>query len=372
MTALPPFVAWTLLILLCFLTPPALAAKKILIYTYTQGFRHYSIPTAVSVIEHLSSTAIPPIETVHSEDPSDFESPDFLTQFDALLFISVSGKALSPTGANALREYIEAGGGFLGVHEACDALYHYSWYGRLVGAFFNYHPQITHATLNVNTSHPATAHLNATWRVYDEMYNFNSNPSLLGKQYVITADEGSYKDPVETVEQRARVQGEIHPIAWWKEGNQLDYNRHVKVGGGTDPTKKEIREGTAGTGGEGRSFYTALGHTNAMWKDEAFQQHIMGAVGWLLESPTLRSSSANASEGAVGSAFDPTAASRTMRKGATGAISGPGVSSVTVKGSPLPWSKSQISTSGTRRARGTRRSNVAAALAVSMLLAICV
>ncbi len=54
--------------------------------------------------------------------------------------------------------------------------------------------------------------------------------------------------------QRASEQGSPHPIAWWKEGDQLTYNPHVKVGGGTDPTKQEIRSGTAGTGGaEGAS-----------------------------------------------------------------------------------------------------------------------
>ncbi|KAI3482549.1 hypothetical protein L1887_54790 [Cichorium endivia] len=163
--------------------PSVEARKKMLIYTYTQGFHHYSIPTATKAVQQLAKTANPPIDTVHSDDPRDFERDNWLSQFDMLMFISVSGKALSPDGAEAMRKYIEAGGGYMGVHEACDALYEQHWYGRLVGAYFNYHPQITHATLDiVNRTHPSTQHLNATWRVYDEMYNFNSNPSKWGKQ----------------------------------------------------------------------------------------------------------------------------------------------------------------------------------------------
>ncbi|TKY89476.1 hypothetical protein EX895_002007 [Sporisorium graminicola] len=343
-----------------------------LIYTYTQGFHHYSIPTATKVVQQLAKKADPPIDTVHSDDPDDFEKKGWLSQFDMLMFISVSGKALSDDGAEALREYIEAGGGYLGVHEACDALYNYHWYGRLVGAYFNYHPQITHATLNIiNRTHPATKHLNATWRVYDEMYNYNSNPSKWDKQYLITADQSSYDDPVETIAQRASEQGSPHPIAWWKEGDQLTYNPHVKVGGGTDPTKQEIRLGTAGTGGPGRSFYTALGHTNAMWNDDAFQQHIMGAVSWLMDSPVLKSSSANPPKGAVGSDYDPPAAkpSSTSSRGANRPNSGAGISSTIVSGTPLPYSKSAVSKSGASTTTSLTLSSLSA-VAVATLSAL--
>ncbi|KAJ9474837.1 ThuA domain-containing protein [Pseudozyma hubeiensis] len=367
---------WTALFtLLSLLMSPVAARKKMLIYTYTQGFRHYSIPTATKVVQQLAEDAQPRIDTVHSEDPSDFERKNWLSQFDMVMFISVSGKALSDDGADALREYIEAGGGYLGVHEACDALYQHHWYGRLVGAYFNYHPQITHATLNViNQTHPATAHLKESWRVYDEMYNYNSDPSKWGKQYLITADQSSYNDPVETTAQRAQEQGNPHPIAWWKEGNQLSYNPHVKVGGGTDPTKQEIRSGKAGTGGQGRSFYTALGHTNSMWHDDDFQQHIMGAVSWLMESPVLRSSSPNPPKGAVGSDYvaPDISANVTVGIGPSRPDSGPGISSTLVGGTPVPYSKSAISKNDAASARSrllaASTSSVALAVAVGTLM----
>ncbi len=106
--------------------------------------------------------------------------------------------------------------------------------------------------------------------------NFNSDPSKWGKQYLITADESSYHDPVETRAQRASEQGSPHPIAWWKEGDQLTYNPHVKVGGGTDPTKQEIRFlARRARAVRAEASSRALGHTNAMWNDDVFQQHIM-------------------------------------------------------------------------------------------------
>lgn len=361
--------------LLSLLASPVAARKKMLIYTYTQGFRHYSIPTATKVVQQLAQDARPRIETVHSEDPTDFERKDWLSQFDMLMFISVSGKALSDDGADALRQYIEAGGGYLGVHEACDALYEHHWYGRLVGAYFNYHPQITHATLNIiNQTHPATQHLKNQWRVYDEIYNYNSNPSRYGKQYLITVDQSSYNDPVETAEQRAEEQGDPHPIAWWKEGDQLSYNPHVKVGGGTDPTKQEIRSGKAGTGGPGRSFYTSLGHTNTMWHDDNFQQHIMGAVSWLMDSPVLRSSSPTPAAGAVGSDYyaPDVYANETTAPGTSRVSSGVGIS--TLVGTPVPHSKSVLSDSGACSTRAQLTvasiSSVAIALLASSLIVL--
>lgn len=283
------------------------ARKKVLIYTYAQAYYHESIPVATKTIQTLGKEA--GFDTVHSDDPSDFERHDWLKQFDTLIFLSISGKALSASGSGNLRRYIEAGGGYVGIHVSCDALTTHPWYGRLVGAFFHYHPPLTHAILNVKDhKHPATAHLGKTWHVYDEIYSFKSDPSKYGKQYVLTARESSYDDPIETKEQRESEQGSPHPIAWYKEGSQLDYS-DVRVGGGTDPTKQQIRDGTAGTGGDGRSFYTSLGHTKSIWAKDDFQAHILGAIEWVLDSPTIRSNNPKASKLAVGSDFSAISAS---------------------------------------------------------------
>jgi hypothetical protein len=33
--------------------------------------------------------------------------------------------------------------------------------------------------------------------------------------------------------------------------------------------------------GQGRSFYTALGHHDATWQDTRFQAHMRGAIAWV-------------------------------------------------------------------------------------------
>jgi type 1 glutamine amidotransferase len=263
-----------------------LGKQKVLLYSRTAGFRHASIPNALAALKALGKEY--DFDTVSSEDESKFESQSWLNQFDALVFVSVSGEALTKKGEVNMMKYIENGGGYMGIHEACDALYHSPWYGRLVGAYFDYHPYLQPFTLDVAThDNPSTSFLNKTWRVLDEVYNFNSNPLKVGKTVVLTANPKSWNDPGGSIAELAHTEGVHHPIAWYEEGDLLTPPNR-KVGGGMDDSASTPKN-QRGTGGNGRSFYTALGHTKACWTDDTFLQHIYGALSWVLESPSIRS-----------------------------------------------------------------------------------
>lgn len=133
--------------------------------------------------------------------------------------------------------------------------------------------------------------------------SFNSNPRKLGKTVVLTADPSTWKDPGgETVKELAEVEGTEHPIAWYKEGDLLDQPRS-KVGGGVDDNKHTPKN-QRGRGGDGRSYFTALGHTKACWEDDTFLQHINGGLHWVLNSPSIRSNNASLPSSAPGSDLD--------------------------------------------------------------------
>lgn len=276
----------------------AAAQQKVLLYSRTAGFRHDSIPNAIAAIEKLGKKHN--FETVSSEDPLKFEKKGWLKQFDALVFISVSGEALTKEGEVNMMKYIENGGGYFGIHEACDALYHSPWYGRLVGAYFNYHPYLQEFTMDVQShDNPSTSFLNKTWSVTDEVYAFNSDPRKVGKQVVLTVNPDSYKDPGNSIKVLAAEEGAKHPIAWYKEGGLLDPPAH-HLGEGMDDISSTPKN-QRGTGGPGRAYYTALGHTKACWTNDVFLQHIQGALQWVLESPTIRSNNASLPSKAPGS-----------------------------------------------------------------------
>jgi hypothetical protein len=80
----------------------------------------------------------------HTEDPSwftDFE----LSVYDVIIFLHNSGEVLDQDGKDALERYLQNGGNFVGIHSASDCLRDTSFYGAELGAWFDYHPEISNA-----------------------------------------------------------------------------------------------------------------------------------------------------------------------------------------------------------------------------------
>lgn len=261
------------------------ARQRILLFTRTATFRHDSIPTAIEKIIDWGNNSWPYYDVVHTEDQRMFTYQGWLDQFDAIVFVSTSGRILTRNGQRRMIEYIQKGGGFMGVHEASDCVYE-PWYNRLVGAQFDYHPEQCHAEMLVqDASHPSVSWIkNGSWWVQDEMYNYLSDPRIYGAQYTLAANESTYNDPVTSIADRERAQGSPHPIAWYKEGNLLN-SVDWHVGGNTDDTDRSL----PASGGDGRMFYTALGHSNKTWNDVDFKHHFLGGLGWVLNSTTIKS-----------------------------------------------------------------------------------
>jgi type 1 glutamine amidotransferase len=213
----------------------------VLVFTRTLGFRHASIPAAVAAVARLASRHGLLVE--HTEDPARFTAAG-LRPFRVVVFLSTTGDVLDAAGEHALRAFVEAGGGFLGVHAAADTEYGWPWYEELVGARFARHPPVQRASVRVaDRDHPAMAGLPERWVRTDEWYDFRANPR--GRVRVLaTLDESTYQ---------GGGMGADHPIAWCRGGGRL---------------------------GRGRAFYTAGGHTEQSWSEPRFLQHVAGALRW--------------------------------------------------------------------------------------------
>ncbi len=213
--------------------------RKVLVFSKTAGFRHGSIPAGTQAIRELGVEHGFGVDV--TEDPGAFTSEN-LANYDAVIWLSTTGDVLDAAQQSAFEDYIEAGGGYAGVHAASDTEYTWSWYGGLVGSYFNGHPANQTATVDVaDRAHPSTSHLPERWERFDEWYNFQGNPR--GKVHVLaTLDESTY-DP-------GGGMGADHPIAWC----------HYYRGG--------------------RSWYTGMGHTNESFQDPAFRRHLAGGILW--------------------------------------------------------------------------------------------
>jgi type 1 glutamine amidotransferase len=219
--------------------PPLLQGPfQVLAFTKTTGFRHDSIPAGLALLDQLGTQH--DFTVTKTEDGADF-SAENLAKYAVVVFMNASGELLDDTQQAAFERYIQAGGGYVGVHCASCGEDAWAWYGDLVGARFLGHPAIQEVTIKVeNHAHPSTAELPDVWVRDEEPYNFEMNPRA-NVTVLATFDESTYE---------GGSMGADHPIAWYHEF-----------------------EG-------GRSWYTGLGHISEGYMEENFVKLLRGGVLW--------------------------------------------------------------------------------------------
>ena len=180
--------------------------------------------------------------------------PETLRAFDAVIWNNVSGDVLTLTQRQALRGYVEGGGGFLAVHgSAGDPVYFWDWYAdTLIGARFAGHPmapQYQDAKVRLESKASALAKgLPAEWTMNDEWYSFSTNPRKAGAKVLATLDETTYSP--KGVGGQDLHMGD-HPIAW---SNCI---------------------------GKGRMFYSAIGHRPETYATKEYRAMVKNALTWV-------------------------------------------------------------------------------------------
>lgn len=212
-----------------------------LVFSATDGFRHDSIEPGIEAIKQLGAEN--GFNVFATEDAEIFRE-SFLKDYNVLIFLNTTLDILNENQQIEMNRFIQAGGGFVGVHAAADTEYEWPWYGELVGGYFKSHPNdpnVREGKLEVvDAEHSATAHLPATWQKVDEWYDYQSiHPEV---NVLINVDESSYKNDDENPAAAPR------PIAWYREFDG------------------------------GRTFYTGLGHTAESYSDPLFLQHLLGGI----------------------------------------------------------------------------------------------
>jgi type 1 glutamine amidotransferase len=232
-----------LMVLFFFSTSSALAKPKprVLVFSKTVGYHHESIANGIVAIKRLGDENGFEVDT--TIDAGKFNGEN-LKQYKAIIFLSTTGDVLNDEQQAAFKKYIEAGGGYMGIHAATDCEYNWPWYGNLSGAYFGGHPSQQVATLNiVDQKNIATSHLPNPWTRKDEWYSFKWMAKDL--HVLITIDEKSYDiGKIKPME--------YHPMAWYHEYDG------------------------------GRAFYTELGHTEESYTDPLYVRHILGGIEYAM------------------------------------------------------------------------------------------
>jgi type 1 glutamine amidotransferase len=233
--------------------PADLARPAVLVFSKANGFVHTeALPAGEALFEDIGRENG---WSVYTTENGAVMNAEQLSRFDVVVWNNTSGTTLSESQQSAFREWLEQGGGFVGVHAAGgDFWYAWEWYVReLLMAQFIGHtmdPQFQDAVVeNADPGNSLTAHLPPRWLVAgEEWYAFEENPRQRGVTVLLTLDETSY-DP-----NNATMQGE-HPIAW--------YHRP----------------------GNGRAFYSAIGHTATTYELAGFRELLARATAWAGDIP---------------------------------------------------------------------------------------
>ena len=111
--------------------------KKVLVFSKTAGFRHASIKEGKEFFQ-----AFGPKEgfAVTLTENSDDFTEENLKNFHAVVFLSTTGDVLNPRQQADFERFIQAGGGYVGIHAASDTEYNWPWYNHLMGGYFASHP----------------------------------------------------------------------------------------------------------------------------------------------------------------------------------------------------------------------------------------
>lgn len=223
---------------------------RVLVFSKTKGWHHSSIPNGVAAVRKLGIENNFDVDT--TTDASKFDEEN-LKKYATVVFMSTTGDVLDPRQEVAFERYIQAGGGYVGVHSAADTEYDWGWYGRLVGGYFYDHPGIHDTARNVqqgmlnvvDQTNISTKHLPKQWQRTDEFYSFKKLAT--DTKVLITLDESTYNG--------GKKMGN-HPMTWYHEFDG------------------------------GRAFYTALGHTEESYTDPAYLKHLLGGIQYAIGDNT--------------------------------------------------------------------------------------
>ncbi len=146
--------------------------KKVNVLVYTKngkGYVHDNIPSAISCIQKLGKQYGFKVDTSAN---SSVMTEENLKQYTLLVFPSTNNDVFDTDQQRlAFRRYIEAGGGFVGIHSVTGTERNWKWFKTMLGGTFSWHPKFQKFTVRViDPSHPSVQGLPKVWEKEDECY----------------------------------------------------------------------------------------------------------------------------------------------------------------------------------------------------------
>ena len=248
-------------------------ARKLLVFSKTNGFRHASITTGKILLTEMGRKT-GAFEAVVSDDLDQFEV-EHLKTFDAVCFLSTTGNVFLPRPdelklmsdaekdvANQrearlkgnLLKYIQTGHGFIGIHAATDTCHDWPDYGKMINGFFDGHP----------------------WHA-DKLVSVKVEPGQENHPLVAMFGGKNQDFPEEIYQLKAPYDSKsVHMLL------RLDTDKTDMTVAGIKRTDGDFGIAWAKHYGKGRVFYCSLGHNHEMYWNPKVVRHYLAGIQWAL------------------------------------------------------------------------------------------
>ena len=248
-------------------------ARKLLVFSRTNGFRHESIATGkVALVEMGKKTGA--YEAVVSEELENFEK-DKISQFDAICFLSTTQNPFSPfkeemkkmsaDEKKAAKEYemqlkenlmafVKGGGGFVGIHAATDTFYEWAEYGEMINGYFDGHPWNAKTDVSIKVEPGQEGH------PLVEMFG--------GENIEFKEEIYQHKDPYDSEK--------VHMLL------RLDPEKSDMNVKGLKREDKDWGVSWARNWEDGKVFYCSIGHNHEMYWNEKVLKHYLAGIQWAM------------------------------------------------------------------------------------------
>lgn len=237
------------------------APRKILVFYRCEGFIHTSIPFG----NHAMKAIAEQTDAFSADFADEYEAleKDNLAKYDALVFNNTTHLKPSDSQKAAILDFIHSGKGIVGFHAAADNFGGWDEGVALIGGIFD--------------GHPWTA--GGTWAFTVEDPGHPLNAAFGGKGFWHKDEIYWYKPESFEGRERLRV---LLSLDMTKEENHkpvLDEKWKARV---PDPTAVDVPVSWCKEVGEGRLFFTNLGHNDMTFANQTVLQHMLDGIQYAL------------------------------------------------------------------------------------------
>ena len=224
--------------------------SKVLVYTKNgKGYVHDNIASAVASIKEMGVENHFSVDV--SDDPSVFTEAN-LKNYQFLIFTSTNNDVFDTDDQRvAFRRYIEAGGGFVGVHSVTGTERNWTWFKMMLGETFSWHANYQKFSIKkIDNTHPSMQGVPAIWEREDECY---FGKELYPGIKVLMAHQLSSLNPNQTelIQKNAGSYANYFPAVWYQ---QFD---------------------------GGNIWITALGHSKESYQDPVYKNHLLQGIRFI-------------------------------------------------------------------------------------------